>query len=628
MPPPPNAERSVMKLEVAHQEMMLFFNAMDEVFFSVDVVNLKVIQISNGCEKLYGHKPADFLANNRLWFELIHPEDKHIVADEDEILQRGEQVNKQYRIIRKDKTVRWVENKIVPAFDETGKWVRIDGITWDTTARKEAEDRHRRHDERYRQIVETAQEGIWMIDENDKTSFVNQKMTAMIGYSLEEMLGKEPHEFMADEEKDASRKRIKKRPEGEKGNVDIKFITKNGDVVWTNMSANPIFDETGKYKGSLGMVTNITSRKQNEEALKKSEANLRTVFDNTDSSYILINPEMKILAFNALAQKFSQEINGRTLIVDEDIKNYFSEERWPHIEEITRRAAAGEIISYDLNFTKIDGNVQWNKVRWLNVKNSDNKNWGLILTNKDITKEKMAELERERITSDLIQHIQDLEQFTYIISHNLRAPVANIIGLADMLGGDDLEAGEKQEVIDRVSLSVKNIDAVIQDLNRILQAREFVNEKKELVHFQDLVDAIKTSIYNTVVTENVQFHCDFAEVGSLFTIRSYIYSIFYNLSSNSIKYRQPDVSPVIRIQSRKINNKIELRFRDNGKGIDLDKNGNQLFGLYKRFDTSMEGKGMGLFMVKTQVEALGGTIRIESKLGEGSEFIIQFTVGE
>ena len=67
-----------------------------------------------------------------------------------------------------------------------------------------------------------------------------------------------------------------------------------------------------------------------------------------------------------------------------------------------------------------------------------------------------------------------------------------------------------------------------------------------------------------------------------------------------------------------------MRFKDNGKGIDLEKNGEQLFGLYRRFDTSTEGKGMGLYMVKTQVEALGGTIQIKSKLGEGTGFIIRF----
>jgi signal transduction histidine kinase len=288
--------------------------------------------------------------------------------------------------------------------------------------------------------------------------------------------------------------------------------------------------------------------------------------------------------------------------------------------------AAGQNAKYELSYTKSDGSVQWNDIRWLYVKNSDNQNWGFILANKDITESKIAALEREKITADLIQHNQDLEQFTYIISHNLRAPVANILGLSDMLKDHELDLDAKMEVLDRVSMSTKNIDAVIQDLNHILQAREMVNEKKEIVYFNDILEAIKTSIHNIVMSEHVQFKCSFNEADSIFTIRSYIYSIFYNLTSNSIKYRQPGVNPKITIHSQLVNDKIELRFKDNGKGIDLDKNADQLFGLYKRFDTTMEGKGMGLFMVKTQVEALGGTIKIKSKLGEGTEFVILLPV--
>jgi len=614
------------KPDLSHQDLMLFFNAMDEVFFSVDSVNRRVIQISNGCEKLYGHKPAEFLANNRLWFELIHPDDKHIVADEDEILERGGKVNKQYRIIRKDGVVRWVENKIIPCLDETGKLLRIDGITWDITDRKEADEKHRARDAWYRQIVEVAQEGIWTIDENEKTNFVNQKMADILGYTPQEMMGKELYDFMDEAGKAYALACMERRRRGSKENLDVRYVTKQGVDVWANISANPIVDSKGQYKGALAMVTDITQRKIDEEALKKSEANLRTIFDNTDSSYILFDAGLKIVSFNALAQKYSEVQNGKRLEVNNDIKGYFSEERWPHIQEVISRVSAGETVSYELSFKRNDGSVQWNNVRWLNVKNADNKNWGFILANKDITETKMAALERERITTDLIQHINDLEQFTYIISHNLRAPVANIMGLSDMLKEDDLNQDEKEEVIDRVSLSIKNIDAVILDLNHILQARELVNEKKENVYFGDLVSAIKTSIHNTIVNEKVELTCNFREADSLFTIRSYLYSIFYNLASNSIKYRQTGVAPVITIESRKLKDKIELHFKDNGKGIDLDKNAGELFGLYKRFDTTMEGKGMGLFMVKTQVEALGGTIRIKSQLGEGTEFVIQFPV--
>jgi signal transduction histidine kinase len=111
----------------------------------------------------------------------------------------------------------------------------------------------------------------------------------------------------------------------------------------------------------------------------------------------------------------------------------------------------------------------------------------------------------------------------------------------------------------------------------------------------------------------------------MLTLKSYMQSIFYNLISNSVKYRQPNLAPVIEIKSRKRQNKIELSFRDNCMGIDLTKNGDQVFGLYKRFHTNeIQGKGIGLFMVKTQVEAIGGTISVHSEVNKGTEFKIEF----
>lgn len=361
-----------------------------------------------------------------------------------------------------------------------------------------------------------------------------------------------------------------------------------------------------------------------EEALKKSEANLRTIFDNTDSAYILIDSDLHIVSFNALAQKYSEDQNKKSLQINKSIKGYFTAERWPVILKTVEKVAAGENVSYELSFINAQGLTQWHDVRWLNVKNNDNANWGFILANKNITEAKTLELERERITADLIQHNSHLEQFTYIVSHNLRAPVANIIGLTEMLKeyDQDLDPDARQEVVERLSLSIKNIDTVIKDLNNVLQARKPVNEKKETVNLKSLCDDIITNTYNSIIKENVKLDYSFDEIESVFTIRSYLYSIFYNLISNSIKYRQTGIAPVITITSHKVKDKVELRFKDNGKGIDMEKNGAQLFGLYKRFDTSVEGKGMGLFMVKTQVEALGGTIEINSKLGEGTEFII------
>ncbi|MGZ4100022.1 MAG: sensor histidine kinase, partial [Bacteroidia bacterium] len=107
------------------------------------------------------------------------------------------------------------------------------------------------------------------------------------------------------------------------------------------------------------------------------------------------------------------------------------------------------------------------------------------------------------------------------------------------------------------------------------------------------------------------------------SVKSYVHSIFYNLISNSIKYRKPDKALVITIKSEVNKERIMISFKDNGIGIDLIKHGDKIFGLYSRFHLNIEGKGMGLFMIKTEAESLGGNITVKSKPGEGAEFIVE-----
>jgi signal transduction histidine kinase len=250
--------------------------------------------------------------------------------------------------------------------------------------------------------------------------------------------------------------------------------------------------------------------------------------------------------------------------------------------------------------------------------------------NEDIEK-RSAELaianeERIKMVGDLMLRNIDLEQFAYIISHNLRAPVANIIGGSTALNDPALSAKDKETLRKGINVSAMKLDDVVKDLNHILQVKGDINDIKEIVHFAALVEHIKSSILNLINKHNIEIRYNFSEINELFTLRSYLYSIFYNLISNSVKYRRADVHTLIEIKSSLVKNKLELIFTDNGTGIDLKKNGGDMFGLYKRFHTDIEGKGIGLFMVKTQVETLGGKISVQSKENEGTEFKIEFDI--
>ena len=239
---------------------------------------------------------------------------------------------------------------------------------------------------------------------------------------------------------------------------------------------------------------------------------------------------------------------------------------------------------------------------------------------------KLAEIARIKIVNELMTRNRDLEQFAYIISHNLRAPVANIIGASSALNDIQLSAEDKDVLSRGINVSVRKLDEVVNDLNHILQVKGEINGIKEIVHFSGLVDDIKISINNLIDKEAIEIKYDFTRINEFLTLKPYLYSIFFNLISNSVKYRRPEIHSVIKISSRLQKRKLELIFSDNGMGINLKKSGSQVFDLYKRFHTNIEGKGMGLFMVKTQVETLGGKINIESTENEGTEFIIEFEI--
>ena len=299
-----------------------------------------------------------------------------------------------------------------------------------------------------------------------------------------------------------------------------------------------------------------------------------------------------------------------------------------HYEEKEKRAAELVIANKELLFQNEEKEkraaelIIANKELLFQNEEKEKRAAELVIANKELV---FQNEQKEKMTADLIQRNKDLEQFTYIISHNLRAPVANIIGLSSRLQQENLAADLKKQIADGLTTSVKKLDEVIRDLNDILKVRQKVDESKQAISLTQFASDIHLSIEKMIENENAVIIWDFSEGDEIVTIKSYLHSIFYNLISNSLKYRQPGIAPAIKIKSQKLNNKIILLFKDNGLGIDLNTLSDQVFGLYKRFHTDVgEGKGIGLYMVKTQVESMGGKISISSEVNVGTEFRIEF----
>ncbi|MBU1483371.1 MAG: PAS domain-containing sensor histidine kinase, partial [Bacteroidetes bacterium] len=274
-----------------------------------------------------------------------------------------------------------------------------------------------------------------------------------------------------------------------------------------------------------------------------------------------------------------------------------------------------------------DGSKYWVNTTIVPFLNEKGKQFQYLAILTDITEQKQLQIQEEKLIEDIVRRNKNLEQFSYIISHNLRSPVANILGLIALLQEENIPTETIDYINNSINLSANKLDEVIKDLNDILQVKNNITEIKELVSFKNLTSDIYVSIDTLIKKENATINWDFFEAPEMKTIKSYLHSIFYNLITNSLKFRQRHVPLLIEIKSQFINNKIILLFKDNGMGIDLKKQNTNIFGLYKRFHADYaEGKGVGLYMVKTQVETIGGTINIKSEVNEGTEFRIEFPI--
>jgi signal transduction histidine kinase len=233
------------------------------------------------------------------------------------------------------------------------------------------------------------------------------------------------------------------------------------------------------------------------------------------------------------------------------------------------------------------------------------------------------EQEIELRTKEILTFNEQIEQFAFIAAHSLRAPVARILGLGHLLEIHQPDKEDKEHITNRLVNTTKELDQVIKDLNYILEIKKNYTHILSQVSFQAELDKILFTLEKEITDTKTQIRADFSVVATINTFYPYIDSIFLNLISNAIKYRHPERNPVIDIKTYHTqDNLICLEITDNGLGINLKAYGNQLFQLYKRFHLNVEGKGIGLYLVKTQVTALGGSIEVKSEPNRGTTFLI------
>lgn len=224
--------------------------------------------------------------------------------------------------------------------------------------------------------------------------------------------------------------------------------------------------------------------------------------------------------------------------------------------------------------------------------------------------------------SELIKHNNELRQFSYTVSHNLRGPVASLLGLINLFEPKRIHELDK-DVFKHLITATKQLDQIIKDLSKIIDIRHDIFRIRQRIDLEAELQDIAMVLRKEIEEQRVEIQSNVEQCKHIYSIRPMVSSILYNLISNAIRYRSNERTPVIKVSSYENDDYYFLDVEDNGLGIDLHRNKEHLFRLYKRFHFHTEGKGLGLYLVKLQCESLGGVVDVESEVNRFTRFKIR-----
>lgn len=370
------------------------------------------------------------------------------------------------------------------------------------------------------------------------------------------------------------------------------------------------------------------------QKLKESEAQFRTLVNSNPDIIAKLDHEFKHIFVNdAVTRETGLSPNhfmGKTYR-ELDYPSHRFQELIEKIEEAwhTKQNILFETDSWDENIPEDDKTYFSLQIVPL-IDNADSIKKEVLIVNKNITVQKRLELqlkakikELETLSNELGVQNKQLEEFANITSHNLRAPIGNLNALYDLYL-NETDEDERVFYIEKFGDVSKNLMYTIDDLAEIVRIKRDTHMEREILYFETKLSHVVSSLTGQILETGAEINADFSACPTIEYSKVYLESILLNLLSNAIKYRSPERKPKIFFRTQNIDQQIILTCEDNGLGIDLQKYGHKIFKLYKTFHRNEDARGIGLYITKNQIEALGGEISISSEINVGTTFTIIF----
>ncbi len=606
----------------------LLITALGEVtydhYLPQDILNWK-----GDYEGILGYSAEEMGMDTTSWHGRIHPEDLEAVKAEFERASQGDRLfDIEYRFRHRDGHYLWMHDRGILHGDYRGGAERFIGVFRDISKRKIAEDKQRKTDRLYQQIVETAQEGIWVIDADAKTEYVNPQMAKMLDYDVDEMCGKSVFDFMEPEHIEDARQHFQLRRQKTPEQRDFCFYSRTGQEVWTMIATNAITNDEGQCLSGLGMVTDITERRAAEQEIIRSQNLLEAIFEESADALFLVDMDtLRTFDCNKKAVAMFERDDKSELI---DIEGHILQARQftpEELESIATDINRTGAWSRELQYVTKSGRVFWGNLAAKQVTVGDRRVNLVRVT--DIDDRKRAEQELRRTNEELERATKLKDEFLANMSHELRTPLNAILGLTEVLGD-----GTYGQVNDRQQRSLQTIERngqhLLELINDVLNLAKI--EAGQMVFNAIAVD-LKQVCQSSVVLirqqakkKQIDIHLDLPGRSPIIKADQLrLRQALLNLLGNAIKFTPTDGEISLRLELNPAENQVSIHVRDNGIGIAEDKL-DQLFQPFVQLDSSLTrrftGTGLGLALVKQIAKLHDGSVSVSSRLGVGSEFSI------
>lgn len=620
------AETTIRQSEQSYRDL---FNTVGEAIYIHDPDGT-FIDVNEGACQMYGYEKHEFIGRTPAFLSASGRNDFSKLSSLMEKALHGHRQSFEWWG-RKKNGEEFLKEIRMTRGSYFGRTILIT-TAWDITRQREDEIALKESEKRFKHLIRDLNVGVVIHAPSMEIILTNQATRDLLGLRDEDLIGKIPSRDMPQTviKEDGTPYSVDDYP------INVAIRTKKpvrgivmgiqnpttNSRIWALVNAEPTLNQHGELEQVISTFTDITARKKAEEALLESEQRFR-ILQQASFGGIGLHDKGTIIDCNqglsditGYAQEELVGMNGLALIAPE----------WR--ETTMQKIMCGYEKPYDVQGIRPDGSLYFLEIH---AKNIPYKGRTIRVTEfRDITERKLAEekiidqnTRLTTITEDLRRKNEQLEEFTQIVSHNLRSPVGNILTLISFFENAQL-AEERDDYLRLLKESSTNLLKTLHELNEVLQIQQNKNIDKQDLSFDVVFSHICSMLNAKIVEAGAEVSADFSEAPQILYPNIYMESIFLNLLSNALKYTYPGRRPLIRFRTRRQGDLIFLEVSDNGSGINLERYGHHVFKLRKTFHKHPESRGIGLFMIKNQIETMGGEITISSKENEGTTFYVNF----